>query len=148
MVIPVIDFSRLDGDDRAVALMEIAAGFEEWGFFQVSIHIGIAFQEIMFINVWMPFFYDANYKRGLVVQLVNTGIPDELLERVKKVCSDCYKLREEGFKESNPAVKALAALIDQEGEGLPARKVQGMDWEDVFTLHDDMPWPSIPPTFK
>jgi aminocyclopropanecarboxylate oxidase len=28
------------------------------------------------------------------------------------------------------------------------RKVEGMDWEDVFTLQDDMPWPSIPPTFK
>ncbi|CAM0874711.1 unnamed protein product [Alopecurus aequalis] len=114
MAIPVIDFSRLDGDDRAAALAEIASGFEEWGFFQ----------------------------------LVNTGIPDELLERVKKVCNDCYKLREEGFNGSNPAVKALAALVDQEGEGLATRKVQGMDWEDVFTLQDDMPWPSIPPTFK
>ena len=38
MAIPVIDFSRLDGDERAAALAEIAAGFEEWGFFQVSIH--------------------------------------------------------------------------------------------------------------
>ncbi|XP_047048757.1 1-aminocyclopropane-1-carboxylate oxidase-like [Lolium rigidum] len=114
MAIPVIDFSRLDGDDRAAAMAEIAAGFEEWGFFQ----------------------------------LVNTGIPDELLERVKKVCNDCYKLREEGFNTSNPAVKALAALVDEEGEGLAMRKVEGMDWEDVFTLQDDMPWPSIPPTFK
>jgi aminocyclopropanecarboxylate oxidase len=83
-----------------------------------------------------------------VKQLVNTGIPDELLERVKKVCNDCYKLREEGFNTSNPAVKALAALVDEEGEGLAMRKVEGMDWEDVFTLQDDMPWPSIPPTFK
>ncbi|KAM3311671.1 hypothetical protein ACQJBY_031978 [Aegilops geniculata] len=114
MAIPVIDFSRLDGDERAAALGEIAAGFEQWGFFQ----------------------------------LVNTGIPDELLERVKKVCSDCYKLREEGFNGANPAVKALAALVEQEGEGLAPRKVEGMDWEDVFTLHDDLPWPSIPPTFK
>lgn len=85
----------------------------------------------------------------VVVQLVNTGIPDELLERVKKVCSDFYKLREDGFKESDPAVKALAFLMDQEGEGLAAaRRIEDMDWEDVFTLQDDLPWPSNPPTFK
>jgi aminocyclopropanecarboxylate oxidase len=41
MAIPVIDFSRLDGDDRAAALAEIAAGFEEWGFFQVGILIAV-----------------------------------------------------------------------------------------------------------
>ena len=44
MAIPVIDFSRLDGDERAAALAEIAAGFEQWGFFQVSIRIYIAIQ--------------------------------------------------------------------------------------------------------
>lgn len=44
MAIPVIDFSRLDGDERAAALAEIAAGFEEWGFFQVSIFACIAVQ--------------------------------------------------------------------------------------------------------
>uniref|UniRef100_A0A0D9XPX3 1-aminocyclopropane-1-carboxylate oxidase n=1 Tax=Leersia perrieri TaxID=77586 RepID=A0A0D9XPX3_9ORYZ len=114
MVVPVIDFSKLDGDERAATLAEIAAGFEEWGFFQ----------------------------------LVNTGIPDELLERVKKVCNDIYKLREDGFKESNPTVKALARLVDQEDEGLTMKKIEGMDWEDVFTLQDDLPWPSNPPAFK
>ncbi|XP_040384934.1 1-aminocyclopropane-1-carboxylate oxidase [Oryza brachyantha] len=114
MAIPVIDFSRLDGDERAATLAEIAAGFEEWGFFQ----------------------------------LVNTGIPDELLERVKKVCGDIYKLREDRFKESNPAVKALARLVNQEGEGLAMKKIEDMDWEDVFTLQDDLPWPSNPPAFK
>ncbi|CAL9119114.1 unnamed protein product [Musa textilis] len=31
-------------------------------------------------------------------QLVNHGIPVELLERVKKVCSECYRLRAEDFK--------------------------------------------------
>ncbi|KAF0894601.1 hypothetical protein E2562_001900 [Oryza meyeriana var. granulata] len=83
-----------------------------------------------------------------MIQLVNTGIPDELLERVKKVCSDIYKLREDGFKESNPTVKALARLVEQEGEGLAMKKIEDMDWEDVFTLQDDLPWPSNPPAFK
>ncbi|KAG8089552.1 hypothetical protein GUJ93_ZPchr0011g27818 [Zizania palustris] len=68
MAIPVIDFSKLDGDERAATLAEITAGFQEYGFFQ----------------------------------LVNTGIPDELLERVKKVCGDIYELREDGFEESTP----------------------------------------------
>ncbi|KAJ1274894.1 hypothetical protein BS78_05G094700 [Paspalum vaginatum] len=114
MAIPVIDFSKLDGPERAETMAAIAAGFEDMGFFQ----------------------------------LVNTGIPDELLERVKKVCSDCYKLREEAFKDSNPAVKALADLVDKEREGLAPRKNESMDWEDVFTLQDDLPWPSNPPAFK
>ncbi|TVU02653.1 hypothetical protein EJB05_51843, partial [Eragrostis curvula] len=114
MAIPVIDFSKLDGNERAETMPALAAAFEEWGFFQ----------------------------------LVNTGIPDELLERVKKVCNDCYKLREPGFKESNPAVKALAELVEKEGEGLTPKKIVDMDWEDVFTLQDDLPWPSNPPAFK
>ncbi|KAI8004813.1 1-aminocyclopropane-1-carboxylate oxidase [Camellia lanceoleosa] len=65
MAIPVIDFSKLNGEGRAKTMAEIANGCEEWGFFQ----------------------------------LVNHGISEELLERVKKVCSECYKLeREEDFK--------------------------------------------------
>jgi aminocyclopropanecarboxylate oxidase len=115
MAIPVIDFSKLEGPERAETMAAIAAGFEHVGFFQ----------------------------------LVNTGIPDELLERVKKVCSDCYMLRDEAFMDSNLAVKALAELVDKESEGgVHVRKIEGMDWEDVFTLHDDLPWPSNPPAFK
>jgi aminocyclopropanecarboxylate oxidase len=114
MAIPVIDFSKLDGDEKAETMAALAAGFEEWEFFQ----------------------------------LVNTGIPDELLERVKKVCSDCFKLREQGFKESNPAVKALAERVQEEGEGLAPKEIEEMDWEDVFALQDDLPWPSNPPAFK
>ncbi|OEL22999.1 1-aminocyclopropane-1-carboxylate oxidase [Dichanthelium oligosanthes] len=114
MAIPVIDFSKLDGPERAETMAAIAAGFEDVGFFQ----------------------------------LVNTGIPEELLERVKKVCTDRYKLREQDFQESNPVVKALAELVEKEGEGLTPRKIKNMDWEDVFTLQDDLPWPSNPPAFK
>lgn len=35
MAIPVIDFSKLDGGERAETLAQIANGCEEWGFFQV-----------------------------------------------------------------------------------------------------------------
>ncbi|XP_008781612.2 1-aminocyclopropane-1-carboxylate oxidase [Phoenix dactylifera] len=113
MAIPVIDFSKLDGKERAQTLAKIANGCEEWGFFQ----------------------------------LVNHGIPVELLERVKKVCSECYKLREEGFKESIP-VQLLNKLVDQEMEGSTVKRLDEVDWEDVFFLQDDNEWPSNPPEFQ
>lgn len=70
-------------------------------------------------------------------QLVNHGISDELLERVKKVSSECFKLeREEEFKKS--------ALV----KSLNGQKLENVDWEDVFTLLDDNEWPSKTPGFK
>ena len=36
MVVPVIDFSKLDGAERAETMAQIANGCEEWGFFQVK----------------------------------------------------------------------------------------------------------------
>ncbi|CAL9121221.1 unnamed protein product [Musa acuminata var. zebrina] len=112
-MIPVIDFSKLDGEQRAEALAQIANGCEEWGFFQ----------------------------------LANHGIAEELLERVKKVCSECYRLREKSFRESNP-VRSLNELVDGETEGGVGKRLSDVDWEDVFVLQDDKPWPSNPPEFK
>ncbi|XP_077231737.1 1-aminocyclopropane-1-carboxylate oxidase-like [Tasmannia lanceolata] len=112
MTIPVIDFSKLDGEDRAKTMAQIDNGCEEWGFFQ----------------------------------LVNHGIPLELLERVKKVCSECFKLeREEAFKDSMP-VQLLNDLL--EGNNGDSEQLKNVDWEDVFTLVDDKEWPSQPPEFK
>ncbi|XVE95542.1 hypothetical protein REPUB_Repub02eG0106600 [Reevesia pubescens] len=80
MAIPVIDFSKLNGEERAKALAQIANACKEWGFFQ----------------------------------LVNHGIPEELLERVKKVSSEFYKLeREENFNNSK-----LVNLLDETDEKL------------------------------
>ncbi|CAE5964439.1 unnamed protein product [Arabidopsis arenosa] len=106
MAIPVIDFSKLNGEEREKTLSEIARACEEWGFFQ----------------------------------LVNHGIPLELLNKVKKLSSDCYKTeREEAFKTSNP-VKLLNDLV-QKNSG---EKLENVDWEDVFTLldHNQNEWPS------
>nr|GEZ89528.1 1-aminocyclopropane-1-carboxylate oxidase 5-like [Tanacetum cinerariifolium] len=36
MPIPVIDFSKLDGEGRAKTMAQIASGCEEWGFFQLK----------------------------------------------------------------------------------------------------------------
>ncbi|XP_037455526.1 1-aminocyclopropane-1-carboxylate oxidase-like [Triticum dicoccoides] len=112
MVVPVIDFSKLDGAERAETMAQIADGCENWGFFQ----------------------------------LVNHGIPLELLDRVKKVCSESYRLREAAFRSSEP-VQTLERLVDAERRE-PVAPVDDMDWEDIFYLHDDNQWPSDPPAFK
>ncbi|KAG6499499.1 hypothetical protein ZIOFF_039288 [Zingiber officinale] len=80
MAIPVIDFSKLEGKERAETLAQIGNGCQQWGFFQ----------------------------------LVNHGIPVELLERVKKVCTECYRHRAEAFKtmrEYRTEVKKLAEKL-------------------------------------
>ncbi|GMH21600.1 hypothetical protein Nepgr_023442 [Nepenthes gracilis] len=111
MAIPVIDFSKLDREERAKTMAELHNGCKEWGFFQ----------------------------------LVNHGIPEELLERVKKVCSECFKLeREEGFKNSKP-VKMMNEELDKQKD---SGKLEGVDWEDVFILLDDNEWPPQTPGFK
>lgn len=71
----------------------------------------------------------------------------ELLDRVKKVCSECFKLyREQRFKDSAP-VQLLNDLMggkkDEAGE-----RLKNTDWEDVFVLHDTNEWPSQPAEFK
>nr|VDD02331.1 unnamed protein product [Brassica rapa] len=106
MAIPVIDFSKINGEEREKTLSDIARACEEWGFFQ----------------------------------LVNHGIPLELLNKVKKLSSDCYKTeREEAFKTSTP-VKLLNELLEQNS----GEKIESVDWEDVFTLldHNQNEWPS------
>uniref|UniRef100_A0A0D9WCU8 1-aminocyclopropane-1-carboxylate oxidase n=1 Tax=Leersia perrieri TaxID=77586 RepID=A0A0D9WCU8_9ORYZ len=115
MVVPVIDFSKIDGtaSERADTMAQIHNGCEEWGFFQ----------------------------------LVNHGVPKDLLDRVKKVCSEIYRLREAAFMESEP-VRTLESLVAAEQRGEAAAPVDDMDWEDIFYLHDDNQWPSNPPEFK
>ncbi|KAK9270583.1 hypothetical protein L1049_026164 [Liquidambar formosana] len=110
MAIPVIDFSKLNGEERAKVMAQIANGCEEWGFFQ----------------------------------LVNHGISEELLERVKKVSSQCYKMeREEGFKNSRLVRKLNDLMENKSGD-----KLENVDWEDVFTLLDDNEWQTQTPGFK
>ncbi|KAL5145521.1 1-aminocyclopropane-1-carboxylate oxidase 5 [Glycine soja] len=109
MAVPVIDFSKLNGEERAKTMAQIANGCEEWGFFQ----------------------------------LINHGIPEELLERVKKVASEFYKLeREENFKNST-SVKLLSDSVEKKSS-----EMEHVDWEDVITLLDDNEWPEKTPGFR
>ncbi|KAE8735116.1 1-aminocyclopropane-1-carboxylate oxidase 5 [Hibiscus syriacus] len=106
MAIPVIDFSKLNGQDRARTLAQIAHACQEWGFFQV----------------------------------MNHGIGEELLERVKRVSSEFYKLeREENFNNSE-----VVNLFKETGD----EKLENVDWEDVITLADDNQWPFKTPGFQ
>lgn len=74
---------------------------------------------------------------------MNHGISEELLERVKKVCSECYKMeREENFKNSTP-VKLLKDIAEKKN----GNNVENVDWEDVLTLLDNSQWPSQTPGF-
>lgn len=76
---------------------------------------------------------------------MNHGISVELLERVKKVSSECFRLeREERFKDSS-TVKLLNKLVDNEDQ---KTRLDDVDWEDVFILQDNNQWPSNPPQFK
>ncbi|GAB4844135.1 1-aminocyclopropane-1-carboxylate oxidase [Ancistrocladus abbreviatus] len=112
MAIPVIDLSKLEGEERAKSMAQIHNSCQDWGFFQ----------------------------------LVNHGIPEELLERVKKVCSECFKLeREQGFSNSKPVMLLNEILAKQE---TCRQRLEGVDWEDVFTLLDDNHWPSATPSFR
>ncbi|KAG1369944.1 1-aminocyclopropane-1-carboxylate oxidase [Cocos nucifera] len=61
-------------------------------------------------------------------QLVNHGIPVELLERVKEVCSECYKLRQEGFKESMPVQLLNKLVLDEEMEGGTVKRKTMMEY--------------------
>lgn len=77
---------------------------------------------------------------------MNHGISEELLEKVKNVASECFKLeREEGFKISKP-VKMLDELMQKKSND----RLENVDWEDVFLLSDDNEneWPSKTAQFK
>lgn len=78
------------------------------------------------------------------LQLVNHGIPEELLDRVKKVSSECFKReREEEFKNSKP-MELLNELVKKDG----GERLENVDWEDVFLLTDDKEWPTKNQEFK
>ncbi|XP_073156056.1 1-aminocyclopropane-1-carboxylate oxidase 5-like [Henckelia pumila] len=113
MAIPVIDFSKLNGDERSKTLAQIANCCEDWGFFQ----------------------------------LINHGISEDLLEKVKKVASECYKFEREGGFENSKPVNLLKELIEKKSD---ESLVESVDWEDVFLLSDDNhhEWPSKTPGFK
>lgn len=66
---------------------------------------------------------------------------------MKKVSMECYKIeREEGFLNSNKAVKMMNELMAKKSD----EKMENIDWEDVFLLTEEnkSEWPSKTPGFK
>ncbi|KAI4320588.1 hypothetical protein MLD38_034050 [Melastoma candidum] len=142
MGIPVVDFSKLNGEGRADTMAQIANGCKEWGFFQVR---AVIFSGFPVFNAFC-----GHTEMLLLLQLVNHGISEELLERVKKVSSECYRLeREPLFKESKP-VKMLDELVRSSDTAGDGKRLDDIDYEDVFTLSDDNfnQWASLTPGFK
>ncbi|GLJ28693.1 hypothetical protein SUGI_0565430 [Cryptomeria japonica] len=84
-------------------------------------------------------------------QLINHGIDHGLMDRVKEVCSQQYKInREQNFKDSSP-VRALNKAIDAQAKENNVAKIENIDWEDVFQVHEmkeTNSWPSEPKNFK
>ncbi|GLJ19088.1 hypothetical protein SUGI_0342790 [Cryptomeria japonica] len=84
-------------------------------------------------------------------EITNHGIDHGLLDRVKEVCSQQYKInREQNFKDSLP-IRALNRAIEAEAKGNNVEKIKNMDWEDVFQVHevkDTNSWPLEPKDFK
>ncbi|XP_065882012.1 1-aminocyclopropane-1-carboxylate oxidase [Euphorbia lathyris] len=77
-------------------------------------------------------------------QLVNHGISEELLERVKKVSSECYEQEREANFNNSDMMKTLRDLAEKKN----GDKLENVDWEDVFLLHDNNDWPTNTPGFK
>ncbi|KAH9304111.1 hypothetical protein KI387_008515 [Taxus chinensis] len=84
-------------------------------------------------------------------QLLNHGISHSLMDSVKKVCSENYKLtREKNFGQSLPA-KMLNHAMMAEANGKTCGEIKNMDWEDVFQINDmeaSESWPSKPSNFR
>ncbi|KAL3845500.1 hypothetical protein ACJIZ3_002903 [Penstemon smallii] len=83
MAIPVIDFSKLEGEDRAKTLAQIATCCEEWGFFQLINH-GISEELLESVKNVASECYkterEPGFKNSKVVKLVNELKGDERVE--------------------------------------------------------------------
>lgn len=45
-------------------------------------------------------------------------------------------------------MQLLNKLVEKEGEEADVKRLDNVDWEDVFLLQDDNEWPSNPPEFR
>ncbi|GLJ28686.1 hypothetical protein SUGI_0565330 [Cryptomeria japonica] len=122
MGVAVIDMKNIDGGDREVIMGEIAKPCESTGFFQLLNNAGIEHELMDGVKKVCREHYKLNREQSfndslparlltnaldsdfiLCLQLLNHGIENELMNRVKKVCSEHYKLnREESFNDSLP----------------------------------------------
>ncbi|XP_010546539.1 PREDICTED: 1-aminocyclopropane-1-carboxylate oxidase 3-like [Tarenaya hassleriana] len=88
---PVIDLSKLDGEERAQTMAKIDDACENWGFFE----------------------------------LVNHGVPLELMDRIEKMTKEHYrKCLEQRFQE----------MVQTKGLDAVQNEVNDVDWESTFFL--------------
>ncbi|KAG0503983.1 hypothetical protein HPP92_004055 [Vanilla planifolia] len=74
-------------------------------------------------------------------QLLNHGIPLDLLDRMKRVCDKCFKMAREGALRIPSQFGLFNELIDG---GETGKRLDDVDWEDVFfckTITNGLPLP-------
>lgn len=85
MVIPSIDFNKLDGEKRSETMATLHEACEKWGFFQVmtiSWFIASRFSKLHVTN---------DKPNELYLQIENHGIDKQLMEKVKDLVNQQYE---------------------------------------------------------
>ncbi|KAJ6367402.1 hypothetical protein OIU78_000040 [Salix suchowensis] len=113
-IFPVIDLSKLNGEERKPTMEVINDACENWGFFEL-----VRFNNA---NNLSDEFDDVYY---LQMKLVNHGISHDLLDAVERLTKEHYrKCMEQRFKEM-VASKGLEAVQSE---------IDDLDWESTFYL--------------
>lgn len=132
---PIIDLSKLNGDERSATMEMIDDACENWGFFEVrskQYNIYATACIILFIFEVLFKFYNLLIMRLLCflcfcfkIKLVNHGISHELLDTVQRLTKEHYgKCMDQRFKQM-VASKGLEAVQSE---------VNDLDWESTFFL--------------
>lgn len=132
---PIIDLSKLNGDERSATMEMIDDACENWGFFEVrtiQYNIYATACIVLFIFEVLFKFYNLLIMRLLCflcvcfkIKLVNHGISHELLDTVQRLTKEHYgKCMDQRFKQM-VASKGLEAVQSE---------VNDLDWESTFFL--------------
>ncbi|KAE8657261.1 S-norcoclaurine synthase 1 [Hibiscus syriacus] len=122
--VPVIDMSKLDDDDDDDEREKFHLVCKDWGFFQL---------------LWMS------------EALMNHGVEDEVIEKMKMDTQDFFNLPLEG----KMACAQIPNHIEGYGQAFVVSEEQKLDWEDMLFLFAlPVPlrtmrfWPTNPPSFR
>lgn len=138
--IPVIDMSKLMDEDE---LMKLHLACKDWGFFQV-------FYYLLFGNISNPFDIELlNWDN--VAQLINHGISEEVMEKMKINIAEFFNLP----LEEKMVYAQQPNNIEGYGQAFVLSDEQKLDWGDMFFLIAQPPslrntrlWPNIPASLR
>lgn len=138
--IPVIDLSRLlHVHHKEEEIMKLGLACQEWGFFQVSSFT------VAFIQHFQVTVYDA------LLQIINHGVPEEVIERMKCEIQGFFRLPLEEKK----TYAQQPGSLEGYGQAFVVSDEQKLDWGDMYFLatqplfaRNVELWPSNPPAFR